>query len=81
MIDKFLDAKNTVKYGIKAIGQIDLKNHIEGKTLYRSQAIKAACYACMAGYTDGRHDCGCPSCALYPWMPYKGVAPEPENDA
>ena len=35
------------------------------------RAIQAKCYDCMGFYEDGLEDCKCPTCPLYPWMPYK----------
>ncbi len=56
--------------GIAAIGRAELKDHLQGKRLYASKAIKAYCYDCMGYYADGKADCRQPDCPLYPFMPY-----------
>ena len=52
-------------------GRKELVAHLEGKALYRGQAIHAKCYECMGGYPDGAVDCLVPACPLYNFMPYK----------
>lgn len=42
----------------------------------RSQAMEAMCHQCMGYYTDGKMDCECTSCPLYPWMPYAKKNPD-----
>lgn len=68
--------KNTLKFGISAKGRTDYKKFTEGKRLTPSQAIRAKCYECMAGYDDGRYDCIVYDCPLYPFMPYLGIEPK-----
>jgi len=54
-----------------ATGRAHLVKYSKGGTLTQRQAIHANCYDCMGGYSDGKHSCRIPSCALFPWMPYK----------
>ena len=58
-------------YGAAARGRSELIKHENGERLPRGQAIKAKCYDCCAGYTDGRRDCMMPDCPLHPYMPYR----------
>lgn len=60
-----------LKFGIKARGASELKKHLSGSRLTARQAIKACCYECMGGYSDGKMDCNIPECPLYPFFPYK----------
>lgn len=53
-------------------GKIAFERSSKGEKLHRTDAILAYCYDCMGFYEDGRMDCNCPKCPLYPWMPYKG---------
>lgn len=48
------------------------RKHGRGKSTKpsRTKAMLAKCYECMAGYVDGKEDCECVKCPLYPWMPY-----------
>ena len=48
-----------------------LRKHILGIRLTSRQRGVAMCCECMGFYKDGRHDCECPQCALYPQMPYR----------
>ena len=43
------------------------------KTL--KNAILSQCHSCQAHYLDGRMDCECHRCSLYPWMPYRKKEP------
>lgn len=52
------------------IGSSDLKRHLAGETLTLSQAVRAKCCDCMAGYVDGRVSCEMPECPLYPYHAY-----------
>jgi len=49
-------------------GKNDLINYLTGKTITRSQAIRAHCYDCngMGELTD----CDNTECSLYPFSPY-----------
>jgi hypothetical protein len=58
---------------ISAQGRTELLKHVAGKRLTRNQAIKAKCYDCMGGYTDGKQDCRIHVCPLYPFMPYRNM--------
>lgn len=42
-----------------------------GEEPTRKAAILAQCCECLGYYQDGRHDCECPSCPLYYFMPYR----------
>lgn len=57
--------------GASAQGNRFLEMHLSGDRLTQRQAIIAQCYFCMGYYVDGRRDCGCEECPLYPYMPYK----------
>lgn len=63
---------SVLKLGIAATGRTPLKNYLSGASITRGEGIKAKCYDCMAGYADGKVDCGIEGCPLYSWMPYKG---------
>lgn len=54
-----------------ARGRKEFMTHLSGKPLTLKQAVLAKCYDCMAGYTDGKVDCGIMNCPLYQWMPYR----------
>jgi hypothetical protein len=58
------------KYGIQAQGKQELIDFLEGKELTKNQCIKAKCYECNNGYTDGRNDCVIFDCPLYGYSPY-----------
>lgn len=56
-------------------GKRELLQHLEGgKDLTRTEAMLAKCYDCCCGY-DNAIDCNVPTCALYPWMPYRDGGP------
>jgi hypothetical protein len=59
------------EHGLKAQGQSQLKKHLRRERLTRGDAIKAKCYDCCAGYTDGKRDCLIPDCSLHPYMPFR----------
>jgi hypothetical protein len=73
-----LDAKKekrgliTMPKGSNApIGKSAFKRYYKGEKLAFIESIQAHCYDCMGFYEDGKMDCKCPRCSLYPWMPYK----------
>jgi hypothetical protein len=51
-------------------GSTDLRRHLAGESLTLSEAVKAKCCDCMAGYVDGRISCELKECPLWPYMPY-----------
>jgi hypothetical protein len=53
-------------------GKDELVKHLNGGKIAKWQAVKAKCYDCMGGYSDGAMDCEVFRCPLYPFMPYKG---------
>jgi hypothetical protein len=59
------------KYGSSAKGKKDLIEYLGGQQLSARKAIRAKCYECMNGYSDGKLDCKIPGCSLYPFMPYR----------
>lgn len=65
--------KDIKAIGHKAKGRKERISYLEGKSLTRSEAIKAHCYDCMGGYTDGAKDCGVKTCSLYPYHSYRGI--------
>jgi len=71
-----LQTRNTLDYGIKAIGRADYQKFADNKRLTRSQAIKAKCYECTCGYSDGKYDCIVFDCPLHKFMPYRGIEPQ-----
>ena len=52
-------------------GQRPYKDHIDGKTITRKEAMLAKRYECMGFYQDGKQDCKGKSCPLYQFYPYK----------
>lgn len=63
--------KNVKLLGKKAKGRQERIRHLEGKPLTRHEAIKAHCFDCTGGYTDGARDCGIKTCSLYRYHPYR----------
>jgi hypothetical protein len=63
--------KAILAYGSKALGKIDLINHLKGKNLRTQQAIRAKCFDCMGYYADGTDPCGVFDCPLEPLNPYR----------
>ncbi len=39
------------------------------------RAVELQCWACLGFYSDGKQDCQCTKCSLYPWMPYREMEP------
>lgn len=65
-----LQAQIILSGGIAARGRKEFHRHAAGEKLSPQQSIRAKCYECMAGYTDGVGDCAMPDCPLYPLHPY-----------
>ena len=63
------------EHGVQAQGKKELVAHLEGKTITLKSSILAKCYDCNGYYSDGKADCQCPSCPLYPLMPYQKGGP------
>lgn len=57
------------RHGKKVKGIAELQKHLKGERLTRGKAIMAKCYECMGYYMDGRQDCKCVTCPLYPYNP------------
>ncbi len=74
--NKSLEIRNTLNFGIKAIGRSDYQKFADGVRLTRSQSIKAMCYDCVTGYADGKYDCRVFTCPLHVYMPYRGIEPD-----
>ena len=74
--NKSLEIRNTLNFGINAIGRADYQRFADEEKLTRSQAIRAMCYNCVTGYADGRFDCNVFTCPLHVYMPYRGVEPQ-----
>ena len=55
------------------LGTKQFKKLKAGELLTRKEAIMAYCYDCMGFYADGYISCRNPSCALFEYMPKKGV--------
>ena len=58
------------RHGKTARGKQELIKHLSGQRLTQRQAILAKCFDCCGGYADGRQDCRCTRCSLYPFMPF-----------
>lgn len=43
----------------------------------RSMAMLSFCHECMGHYKDGKVDCECVRCPMYPWMPFAKKEPNP----
>lgn len=56
--------------GKTARGKKELLRHLEGGRLTLRQAVLAKCFDCTGYFADGKADCKCPSCALYPFMAF-----------
>ena len=67
MIDK--EYLNKVKAYPKQIGKADLVRYLEGKRLYRSQAIRAKCYDCNG--MGESYECSDTACSLYPFTQFR----------
>ena len=73
-MNDLIDLKTNIeKVGMKAKGRAEMFKHLNGERLSRGQALKAVCYDCMGWFSDGKMDCGIPTCAAFPFRPYKGV--------
>jgi len=59
----------SARKGKKKTGQKDLINHLLGKRLTRTQAIKAKCYDCNG--MGEINTCESDDCSLYPYSPYR----------
>lgn len=57
--------------GKEAKGKKLLLKHLTGERLTTKQMAVAKCYDCTGYYADGKVDCKCPNCPLYPVMPYR----------
>jgi hypothetical protein len=51
-------------------GKKELLAFLAGEALSPRQAIRAHCFDCQGGYSDGAGDCLSDICALRPFMPY-----------
>ena len=49
---------------------------MENLKVTRKNAIDAQCHECLGHYADGKQDCECVRCPLYPFMPYAKMAPD-----
>ncbi len=68
--------REVIALGITAQGRNELITHLKGRKLTRGQAIKAKCYECAGGFTDGKADCAIPHCPLYSFMAYRKTTPD-----
>jgi hypothetical protein len=68
------ELQSILKFGKKAIGRADFEKFLRGHKITRTGALKAKCYDCSAGYTDGIMDCSVTYCPLYPYHPYQGLS-------
>lgn len=61
----------------------DVEEIDEGSTEVKAKitahrAILLQCWHCMGFYNDGKEDCECVRCPLYPFMPYAKKEPDTE---
>jgi hypothetical protein len=63
--------KDVKQIGLKAAGRSERIRFLKGGRLTRDQAIRAQCYDCMGGYSDGPGDCEIETCSLYGFHPYR----------
>ena len=74
-----MNIEDVHKYGAMAQGKAEVIKFIKGEYLTRKEAVKARCYECTNGYTDGKKDCKVPTCPLYGYMPYNPNKYAPKN--
>jgi len=53
-----------------SVGRTQALRYIDGERLTMAESIQADCFECMGFYKDGRVDCTCKNCPLYPYMEY-----------
>jgi hypothetical protein len=59
---------STVK---QSAGRDCQQKYLSGENINKTEAMLAKCAECCGWYADGKKDCEVPTCAIYPWMPYK----------
>jgi hypothetical protein len=69
-VSRLKDTLTLVKLSPMSKGRQYAEKYAEGERLTTTQAIQAKCWDCCGGYADGRKDCECMQCPLYPLMPY-----------
>lgn len=70
-IPHLADRVSTLDSAKASPGRDYLKKYYSGGKLSARQAAIAQCCSCMGYYSDGKIDCECPICSLYPFMPYR----------
>ena len=63
--------QNIKRFGRRAKGRNERIKYLEGQPLTRQQAIRAHCFDCTGGYTDGARDCERKTCSMYGFHPYR----------
>ena len=66
--------------GSGARGKGELLKHLDGNRLTQRQAILAKCYDCMGYYADGKVSCEIPECPLFPFMRYRDVSADVQDE-
>jgi hypothetical protein len=65
--------------GIASRGRREMLKHLRGQKIGLKAAVLAKCYECMGYYADGRSDCKCLNCPLYPFNPVGAAWKERER--
>lgn len=63
--------KGILESGIAIGGRGQYARYVSGEPISPREAMKAMCYSCMGGFSDGKADCGVVVCPLYPWQPFR----------
>ena len=66
----FGHVRGAMERGAASRGRNNMISYVSGNRLTARQAIVAKCADCCAYHIDGRRDCECYACPLYPYMPY-----------
>lgn len=64
-------ARRVVEEGSAYGGRMQYDKYLAGVPITRTEAMRAKCYECMNGFTDGQQDCEVYSCPIYPWQPFR----------
>ena len=65
------EIRRKLKHWKESQGRTAYRKYLSGEPIGRKEAMLAHCAYCMGGFVDGRTNCECPECPLYPWMPYR----------
>lgn len=67
---KLTRLKDVKKYGMRAKGQREYINYLEGKKTGLRDGVAGHCYDCMGWMADGKLPCPDELCSLHKWSPY-----------